>query len=168
MSKSLAAKRQVPAQTQDIRPLSRTPEEYWKAVWDHLNEYMPLMEECWYFKPDLRVEVEARLMVTVDFDLKDLPHNGRRFFINPDNEDRDTPEQIARFTVEEVYQHKAVCKECGDGSMSIQDRLHAGVKVPPDGMEEILFPVLAKKLRKLCQQGKRDTSRISSRSRRHP
>jgi hypothetical protein len=130
-----------------VRPLLRSAAQFHKALGECLARYLPLMRKDWQDVPALTVKVEARLVVTVDFELKDLPHNGRRFFVNPDNEDEDTPEKIARKTVEEIYDHKADCPDCGDGAKTLRDRLREGDPTPPDEIETILFPKLAGRMR---------------------
>jgi hypothetical protein len=142
----------------DVRLMRLTPQEFLHELCEGLAGYAALMQQCWGFIPAIKVKVESRLMVTIDFDIKDLPHNGRRFFLHPANEVKLSPEDIARLTVEEIYDHKATCADCGDGSVTLPDRIRERVLVPPDPLETLLFPQLARKLRSMC--GKR--SRICS------
>jgi hypothetical protein len=136
----------------DNRPhaltLRLTAQEFWQQLWNALGHWTPLMERCWSYAPGLTVRVETRLVVTVDFDLKNLPHRGRRFFILTANQDIWTPESIARFVAEEIYDHSATCPDCGwdDGWLDIQQRLDRGILVAADPLEAELFPKLAAKM----------------------
>jgi hypothetical protein len=130
-----------------VRPLARTAGEMQRAIWDKLGPYLGAMEEAWGAAPGIVVRVEARMMVTVDFQLANLPHNGRRFFVNPDNQDTLTPEAIARHVAKEVYEHAATCPGCGHGQPTIQERLRRRINTPPTELEEMLYPKLARLLR---------------------
>jgi hypothetical protein len=113
-----------------------------------------MMHQTWTFAPTFTVKAESRMVVTVDFDMKGLPHRGRRYFINPGNQRTWSPEAIALDVAREVYEHAADCKGCGHGQVTIQDRIARGVLTPPDALEAVLFPDLVKKLsRRIAKAG---------------
>lgn len=105
------------------------------------------------------VSCQTVLNVKVNFNIQNFQHKGIGFYITNDSVSSfRTPKKVAKIIANEVTAHRNTCKDCGIGVAPIQCRLkNYGIylsdpNTPPDPVEEMVNPVLSKKLKEKLQK----------------
>jgi len=139
--------------------------ELCEAVQAEIGQALDVIEKHWGFRPQLDTHFDGMLYVHADFNLKGFAHKGAGVFVKPSNLARVTPREICRRIVGELVQHRNTCKECGTNTIGLWERVYrqkrgAGrdalalnpeYNVPPDPVEQYLFPGLSRQLAALLE-----------------
>lgn len=137
---------------------------YRRQLLDELGKLLDLCEQEWGFRPPIEVHVDPIMMVTADFNLKGFAHKGGRTYVTEKSAaGYRKPKNVARSIVGELAAHKNTCERCGDGGLTMWQRIAAiqGMGSPyswyrdkpleavlqlPDGVERACYPRRAARL----------------------
>jgi hypothetical protein len=158
-----------------------TKSVYARRLRKALDHYLDVMERTWGFRPDIQPVVELCLIVKADFNIVGFAHKGSRSYVHAGNLGRLTPEKVAQRIMGEIVFHRNTCGECGTGTVPLYERAQteecierrlqwhskidecrADYDVPPDAVEEAVFPRMSARLRKRlrAQQNHEEAERL--------
>lgn len=100
-------------------------ENFLSLVEEEIAKIKQLMLETWGVSPDITLNVEPRLVIKADFNIKGFQHDGRNIHVKgPDMINPKKAKQAAQEIAREIVDHRNSCGECGEGIAEIGQRLY--------------------------------------------